>query len=65
MELLHYATKWQAVLLLDEADVFLEKREDAEGHKADRNALVAGAYPPSWHYTHIVADTYFPYAQSS
>ncbi|KAK3338921.1 P-loop containing nucleoside triphosphate hydrolase protein [Neurospora tetraspora] len=40
-ELLHYATKWQAVVLLDEADVFLEKREDAEGHNADRNALVA------------------------
>ncbi|KAK3947466.1 P-loop containing nucleoside triphosphate hydrolase protein [Pseudoneurospora amorphoporcata] len=39
-ELLHCATKWQAVVLLDEADVFLEKREDAEGHNADRNALL-------------------------
>ncbi|KAI0817273.1 P-loop containing nucleoside triphosphate hydrolase protein [Xylaria sp. FL0064] len=35
---LQYATIWQAVVLLDEADVFLEARTD---NSADRNALVA------------------------
>ncbi|KAJ0382168.1 hypothetical protein COL922a_013104 [Colletotrichum nupharicola] len=37
---MQYATIWKAVLLLDEADVFLEKREDNPG-SAERNALVA------------------------
>ncbi|KAJ8120843.1 hypothetical protein ONZ43_g2552 [Nemania bipapillata] len=35
---LRYATIWQAVVLLDEADVFLEARTD---NSSDRNALVA------------------------
>ncbi|KAI1422893.1 P-loop containing nucleoside triphosphate hydrolase protein [Xylaria sp. FL1777] len=35
---LQYATIWQAIVLLDEADVFLEARTD---NSADRNALVA------------------------
>ncbi|KAI1498903.1 P-loop containing nucleoside triphosphate hydrolase protein [Biscogniauxia marginata] len=35
---LRYATTWQAVVLLDEADVFLEARTD---NSSDRNALVA------------------------
>ncbi|KAI1175074.1 P-loop containing nucleoside triphosphate hydrolase protein [Nemania sp. FL0916] len=37
-KILHYATVWQAVVLLDEADVFLEERTD---RSLDRNALVA------------------------
>ncbi|KAJ0376892.1 hypothetical protein COL26b_004948 [Colletotrichum chrysophilum] len=38
--LMQYATIWKAVLLLDEADIFLEKREDNPAN-ANRNALVA------------------------
>ncbi|KAI0541060.1 P-loop containing nucleoside triphosphate hydrolase protein [Xylaria digitata] len=37
-KILQYATIWQAVVLLDEADVFLEARTD---NSYDRNALVA------------------------
>jgi hypothetical protein len=41
---LQYATIWQAVVLLDEADVFLEARTD---NSSNRNALVASeATPP-------------------
>ncbi|KAI1382402.1 P-loop containing nucleoside triphosphate hydrolase protein [Hypoxylon crocopeplum] len=36
---LQYATVWQAVVLLDEADVFLEARKDSGS--SDRNTLVA------------------------
>ena len=39
---LQYATTWKAIVLLDEADVFLEARQDAPGNAAERNALVAG-----------------------
>jgi hypothetical protein len=35
------ATRWNAVLLMDEADVFLEARTHTEIH---RNALVSGMY---------------------
>ncbi|KAI0450359.1 P-loop containing nucleoside triphosphate hydrolase protein [Xylaria acuta] len=38
--LLQYATLWKAIVLLDEADVFLEMREEKAGN-AERNALVA------------------------
>ena len=38
---LQYATTWQAVVLLDEADVFLEARRD---NSPDRNALVASKH---------------------
>lgn len=44
---LRYATIWQAVVLFDEADVFLEARTD---NSADRNTLVASkpaSSPPS------------------
>ena len=41
-KLLQYATIWKAVVLLDEADVFLEARPDGLGNQAERNALVAG-----------------------
>lgn len=40
--LLRFATIWGAIVLLDEADVFLEAREDGGGDAAKRNALVAG-----------------------
>ncbi|KAF2968106.1 hypothetical protein GQX73_g5410 [Xylaria multiplex] len=39
-KILQYATIWQAVVLLDEADVFLEARTD---NSYDRNALVASS----------------------
>ncbi|KAI1806716.1 P-loop containing nucleoside triphosphate hydrolase protein [Daldinia bambusicola] len=38
-KMLQYATIWQAVVLLDEADVFLEARKDSGD--TERNALVA------------------------
>ncbi|KAI0889748.1 P-loop containing nucleoside triphosphate hydrolase protein [Annulohypoxylon maeteangense] len=38
-KLLQYATVWQAVVLLDEADVFLESRKDIGS--TERNSLVA------------------------
>ncbi|KAL9623850.1 MAG: hypothetical protein Q9160_001842 [Pyrenula sp. 1 TL-2023] len=40
-QVLQYATKWKAIILLDEADVFLEARKDDVPDAADRNALVA------------------------
>jgi AAA+ superfamily predicted ATPase len=40
-QVLQYATIWKAIVLLDEADVFLETRKDDVGDAADRNALVA------------------------
>ncbi|MCJ1391933.1 hypothetical protein MMC18_004800 [Xylographa bjoerkii] len=40
-QLLRYATIWKAVVLLDEADVFLEARQDCLGDATARNALVA------------------------
>jgi SpoVK/Ycf46/Vps4 family AAA+-type ATPase len=39
--LLHYATTWKAIVLFDEADVFLEGRSDAPGVATEQNALVA------------------------
>lgn len=39
--LLKLATMWQAVVLLDEADVFLEGRSDSPGEASEHNALVA------------------------
>jgi hypothetical protein len=45
--LVRYATAWQAVLLIDEADVFLESRESGGKISLERNALVAGMYGPS------------------
>ena len=41
-QVLQYATIWKAIVLLDEADVFLEARQDAPVDAAERNALVAG-----------------------
>jgi hypothetical protein len=43
-KVLQYATIWKAVVLLDEADVFLEARRDGGGDSTERNALVAGMY---------------------
>ncbi|KKY32020.1 putative aaa family [Diaporthe ampelina] len=39
-QILTYATMWKAVILLDEADVFLEARQESIGDSS-RNALVA------------------------
>ena len=40
-EFLRLATTWKAVVLIDEADVFLEHRKSGAGAQADKNALVA------------------------
>ncbi|KAL9110480.1 MAG: hypothetical protein Q9227_005024 [Pyrenula ochraceoflavens] len=40
-KILQYAVTWKAIVLLDEADVFLEARKDRVADSADRNALVA------------------------
>lgn len=39
--ILQYATMWKAIVLLDEADVFLEVRQDSGQNDGKRNALVA------------------------
>lgn len=39
--ILQYATMWKAIVLLDEADVFLETRENAGQSDGKRNSLVA------------------------
>ena len=41
-KLLQYATTWKAIVLLDEADVFLEARQYDSSGATERNALVAG-----------------------
>ena len=41
-EILEYATIWKAIVVLDEADVFLEARQDTPSDGGQRNALVAG-----------------------
>ncbi len=40
-KILELATRWKAVLLLDEADVFLEERSS---HEIERKKLVSGKY---------------------
>ena len=40
-ELLQYATMWRGIVLIDEADVFLEARAAGAQNSAQRNALVA------------------------
>jgi hypothetical protein len=37
-QVLEYAARWNAILLLDEADVFLEQRSN---HEVERNKLVS------------------------
>ena len=40
-----YSSTWKAVILVDEADVFLEARtSQGSGSSADRNGLVAGTF---------------------
>ena len=39
--LFQYATIWKAIVLIDEADVFLEARSSGTGESAQRNGLVA------------------------
>lgn len=40
-EFLRLATTWEAVVLIDEADVFLEHRQSGPGAESEKNALVA------------------------
>ncbi|KAK5625581.1 hypothetical protein RRF57_001297 [Xylaria bambusicola] len=40
-KIVRYATRWQAILLVDEADVFLESRQSGGQANLERNALVA------------------------
>lgn len=46
------AVEWNAVILLDEADVFLEKRSI---HDLQRNQLVSGLFLLISHYPNLVA----------
>ncbi len=41
-QILEYATLWKTIVVLDEADVFLEARQDTPSDGGQRNALVAG-----------------------
>ncbi|TGO16297.1 hypothetical protein BPAE_0505g00020 [Botrytis paeoniae] len=40
-KIVRYATRWQAILLIDEADIFLESRQSGGQANLQRNALVA------------------------
>lgn len=42
-----YSSTWKAIILVDEADVFLEARTTRGSGSADRNGLVAGMSLPS------------------
>ena len=44
-QILELVTKWKAILLLDEADVFLEQRSV---HELERNKLVSGQWSNMW-----------------
>lgn len=39
---LAYASIWHAIVLIDEADVFLEERRSGPGDQFEQNNLVAG-----------------------
>jgi SpoVK/Ycf46/Vps4 family AAA+-type ATPase len=41
-ELLKYATAWNAIVLIDEADVFLEARQGGVSSRLEHNSIVAG-----------------------
>ena len=41
---LAYASIWHAIVLIDEADVFLEERQSGPGDQFEQNNLVAGQY---------------------
>ena len=42
--LLEYAAAWKAIVLIDEADVFLEARTSGGSNRLLQNAVVAGMY---------------------
>jgi hypothetical protein len=44
------AMDWEAIILIDEADVFLEKRQVKD---LQRNSLVSGIYFPDCHFLWI------------
>lgn len=41
---LQYAALWKSIVLIDEADVFLEARLTGVSNRLEQNSLVAGAY---------------------
>ena len=41
---LQYAATWKAVVLIDEADVFLEARQEGATNRMEQNGLVAGLF---------------------
>ena len=43
-KLLSYASKWQSIVLIDEADVFLEARKSTGASRFEQNSMVAGQY---------------------
>lgn len=43
--LLTYASTFQAIVLIDEADVFLEARKSGPSDQLEQNAMVAGKAP--------------------
>jgi hypothetical protein len=56
-EALQLATKWNAVVLIDEADVFLEQRG---AHDLERNSLVSGRTDTlSIHRSTLTRNKYF------
>lgn len=42
-DILEMATMWNAILLIDEADIFMEQRSP---HELERNELVSSTFPP-------------------
>ena len=43
-KLLSYASIWKAIVLIDEADVFLEARKSTGGDRFQQNSMVAGQH---------------------
>ena len=57
-QMFYLASKWEAVLLVDEADVFLEARTG--GSDSNRNALVSVLLRVLEYYTGMLVDFLFP-----
>lgn len=55
-KIVRYATRWKAMLLVDEADVFLESRQSGGQANLERNALVAGSLSIRLYPDHHVQD---------
>jgi hypothetical protein len=50
--LLTYASKFNAIVLIDEADVFLEARKSGPADQLQQNAMVAGRQPQNDPFQH-------------